>query len=67
MQGFSRIFQHLEHFLPLAFFTKIFTLSTPSNLNNLSLSSIGLAFAVEVIKYSDKFTSLTSFKYSFPR
>ena len=33
LQGASKIFQHLEHFLPLAFLTKTLTWFTSSNLN----------------------------------
>ena len=47
MQGLSKIFQHLEHFFPLAFVTKTFTLFTSSNLKSLSSIIIGFALAFD--------------------
>ena len=63
LHGFFKIFQHLEHFFPSAFFTETAISSISSNLKNSLLLLIFLALALEVIKNSDRFMSLVSFKY----
>ena len=53
MQGPGKIFQHLGHFFPSAFFTKTFTFSISSNIKRFLSFIIFFASAFDVIKLRD--------------
>ena len=56
--GPGKIFQHLGHFSPSAFFTKTFIPFNSSSLKRFSSSIIFFDSAFDVIKHSERLKSL---------